>query len=65
MLAFEVNAAGYYSDTLLARERSGRPIATPDAQIAAMCLAHHAVCATRSTKDFVGTGIGPADPGVD
>lgn len=62
ILAFDEVAADRYSDVLLARERAGAPIATADAQIAAMCLANDAVLATRNTRDFVHTGVELLDP---
>jgi predicted nucleic acid-binding protein len=62
ILPFDDIAADHYADILLARERLGRPIHTADAQIAAICLAHGATCATRNTSDFVGTGVAVVDP---
>lgn len=43
---------------------AGLPISMADAQIAAICRSHDAVCATRNTKNFVGTGIELVDPWV-
>ena len=34
-------------DVVVAREAAGEPVSTADAQIAAICLAHGAICATR------------------
>lgn len=65
VLAFDEEAAGHYADILVARERAGSPISTADAQIAAICRAHGATCATRNIKDFAGTGIDLTDPWVD
>jgi predicted nucleic acid-binding protein len=65
ILAFEDTAAAYYADVLLAREAAGRPISTADAQIAAICLAHDATCATRNVRDFSHTGIDLLDPWSD
>lgn len=62
IIAFDAAAAPRYADILAARESAGLPIATGDAQIAAICRAHDATCATRSTKDFVHTGIPLIDP---
>ena len=57
ILAFDSNAA-----ILAAREHAGLPIRTADAQIAAICRAHGASCATRNTKDFAQTGIELINP---
>ena len=62
LLPFDDDCAGAYADILFERERAGLPIATADAQIAAICRTHDAVCATRNTKDFVKTGIELIDP---
>jgi toxin FitB len=62
VLAFDDKAADHYADVLVARERVGMPISTADAQIAAICRAHSASCATRNSKDFASTGIGLIDP---
>lgn len=62
IIAFDAAAAPRYADIVAARESAGLPIATGDAQIAAICRAHDAVCATRNTKDFVHTGIALIDP---
>jgi predicted nucleic acid-binding protein len=62
VLAFDDTAADHYADILAAREQASLPISTADAQIAAICRSNDAVCATRNTKDFVGTGIDLVDP---
>lgn len=62
IIAFDAVAAPRYADILAAREAAGLPIATGDAQIAAICRARDAVCATRNTKDFNGTGVALIDP---
>ena len=62
LLSFDEAAAERYADVLVAREAAGAPISTADAQIAAICLAHDATCATRNVKDFVHTGIQLIDP---
>lgn len=62
VLAFDDAAADHYADVLVARERAGIPISTADAQIAAICRASSASCATRNTKDFAYTGIELVDP---
>lgn len=65
ILAFDGEAASRYVDILVVRERAGLPISTADAQIAAICRSHDAVCATRNTKDFVSTGVELVNPWAD
>ncbi|MGO2745751.1 type II toxin-antitoxin system VapC family toxin [Microbacterium sp.] len=62
LLVFDDEAAEEYAEVLLAREQAGLPITTPDAQIAAICRAHGAVCATRNEKDFAETGVQVLNP---
>ncbi|ASK65097.1 VapC toxin family PIN domain ribonuclease [Brachybacterium avium] len=62
VLPFDDVAADRYADVLVARESTGAPISTADAQIAAICLAHGAICATRNVKDFQHTGVELVDP---
>ena len=62
MMPFDEAAAECYADVLVAREAVGAPISTADAQIAAICLAHDATCATRNAKDFAHTGIDLINP---
>lgn len=62
LLAFEEEAAVEYAEVLAAREQAGLPISTADAQIAAICRVHRAVCATRNLKDFALAGIELVDP---
>lgn len=62
VLPFDDLAADRYADVLVARESAGSPISTADAQIAAICLAHGATCATRNVKDFAHTGVELFDP---
>ena len=62
VLAFDVEAADHYADVLVARERAGMPISTADAQIAAICRANGATCATRNIKDLARTGVELVDP---
>ena len=57
LLAFDDDAAEEYADLLVVRERAGLPISMADAQIAAICRANGAVCATRNVKDFGETGV--------
>ena len=49
------------------RDALGRPISTPDAMIAAICLVHGAALATRNVRDFDGLDlrlINPFEPGA-
>lgn len=62
ILPFDDGAAEQYADVLVAREQAGLPIHTADAQIAAICRARRAVCATRNGKDFNATGVELVDP---
>ena len=60
--AFDVLAAEQYADVVTTRERTGKPISTSDAQIAAICRVLNATLATRNTADFTGTGVGLINP---
>jgi predicted nucleic acid-binding protein len=62
VLAFDADAAERYAEVLASREAAGAPVSTADAQIAAICLAHGATCATRNAKDFQHTGVELVDP---
>jgi predicted nucleic acid-binding protein len=62
VLPFDEAAAARYADVLAVRESVGLPISTADAQIASICLAHDATCATRNVKDFAHTGVDLVDP---
>lgn len=59
---FDFSATGPYASVRAVRIQSGRPIASQDAQIAAICAARQAVLATRNTKDFDGLGITLINP---
>ena len=62
VLPFDDAAADSYAGVLAARGAAGAPISTADAQIAAICLAHGAACATRNLKDFAHTGVELVNP---
>lgn len=62
VLTFEDDAAERYAEVLASREAAGAPVSNADAQIAAICLAHGATCATRNVKDFQHTGVELVDP---
>ena len=51
-LAFGSAAAKHYALVIAQRQRAGRPMATEDAQIAAIALAADLHLVTRNTKDF-------------
>jgi len=62
VVAFDDVAARRYADIAAGRERSGRPISGPDAQIAAICRSHAATVATRNVGDFTDTGVAVVNP---
>lgn len=62
IIAFDHDAAKQYGEIVATRERAGRPVGVPDAQIAAICRANGAPLATRDRADFEGTGIELVDP---
>jgi predicted nucleic acid-binding protein len=51
-LPFDELAAHEYAALVAARHKSGLPISTEDAQIAAIALQHDLLLATRNAKDF-------------
>lgn len=62
VLAFDSTCIHHYAEICAARERTGRPISTPDAQIAAVCRVRGAAVSTRNADDFADTGIEVVDP---
>lgn len=62
ILPFDGEAARCYAVIHRTRAEHGRPISTADAQIAAICMARRAVCATRNVRDFEETGIELVNP---
>lgn len=62
ILPFDEAAADHYAEIMAVSAKRGRQIPALDAQIAAICLANDAVCATRNTRDFEGTGVSLIDP---
>ncbi|WP_062385104.1 type II toxin-antitoxin system VapC family toxin [Demequina iriomotensis] len=62
VLPFDDAAAGRYAEILVSRERAGFPISMADAQIASICRAHDAACATRNVKDFAHAGVALINP---
>ena len=61
-LPFDSEAARLYAKIASARRANGKPISVPDAQIAAITLAHKAVLATRNIMDFEACGIQLVNP---
>ncbi|MCC7046172.1 MAG: type II toxin-antitoxin system VapC family toxin [Alphaproteobacteria bacterium] len=62
VLTFDSAAAEAFATIAIARRRAGRPIATFDAQIAAIARAHGASVATRNIADFEDCGVDLVDP---
>lgn len=62
VLPYDAVAAAHFAAIAAERERLGRPISGPDAQIAAICRSHGASLATRNVTDFTHTGIEVLDP---
>lgn len=62
ILAFDAAAARAFAVIAATRRRAGRPIALPDAQIAAIARAHRMAVATRNVDDFAECGVDPINP---
>ena len=62
IVPFDARAARRYGGIVTGREGVGRPIATADAQIAAICASREAWLATRNAADFDATGISLINP---
>ena len=62
IVSFDARAARRYGVIIAGREGVGRPIATADAQIAAICVSREASLATRNTADFDATGVSLTNP---
>ena len=62
VLPVDTAAAENYAVIASSRERAGKPIASFDALIAAVCRSRGAALATRNASDFDGTGIEIIDP---
>lgn len=62
ILSFTEEAAPPYADISATRRRAGLPIASLDAQIAAIARLHRATLATRNLADFRDCGVELADP---
>jgi len=62
VLAYDELAARHYARLQEVRRATGRALAVEDGMMAATCLAHGAVLATRNTADFEGLGVDLIDP---
>lgn len=62
ILPYDEGAARIYAEMSTARRRSGRPLATEDGMIAAICVRRGAALATRNVDDFDGLGLALIDP---
>lgn len=62
ILQVDTAVAEHYAVVASTRERAGKPIASMDALIAAVCRSRNAALATRNVADFDGTGIEIIDP---
>ena len=65
ILSFDSVAAVSFAQVTAGRERIGRPIKQPDAQIAAIARARGASLATRNVRDFEHCGITVINPWTD
>jgi len=61
-LSFDEGAARLYAQVAASRTKDGRPIATEDGMIAAICVRSGAALATRNVADFEGLGLALIDP---
>ena len=62
LLDFNIEAAWAYGRILATARGAGRPMAVPDAAIAAIAHANRCALATRNVKDFATTGLELVDP---
>jgi len=62
ILPFDSEAAVHYAEQVDASESAGRQVHMADAQIAAICIQHEAVLATRNIKDFETLNIETINP---
>ncbi|HLT00787.1 MAG TPA: type II toxin-antitoxin system VapC family toxin [Geminicoccaceae bacterium] len=62
LLDFNVDAAWAYGRILAGARSAGRPMAVPDAAIAAIAQVNGCALATRNVKDFTTTGLEVVDP---
>ena len=62
ILSFDAAAARAFAVIAATRRRAGRPIAMPDAQIAAIARANRMAVATRNVDDFAACGVDLINP---
>lgn len=62
ILPFDSGAAVHYAEQVVVSESAGRQVHMADAQIAAICIQHGAVLATRNIKDFETLGLETINP---
>lgn len=62
ILTFDQPAAVHFAEIAAYRKTIGKPISQFDAQIAAICLQHKAILATRNVDDFLDCGINIINP---
>lgn len=62
ILPFDSESAVHYAEQVAASESKGRQIHMADAQIAAICIRHEAVLATRNIKDFSSLNVETINP---
>ena len=62
IVSFDARAARRYGASVAGRSQSGGPIATADAQIAAICASREPRLATRNAADFDATQISLINP---
>jgi hypothetical protein len=62
VLAYDVRAAQIYSALVARSESKGRAVSIADTQIAAICIEHEALLATRNCKDFEHLGVQLINP---
>lgn len=62
ILSFDLRAAERYGLLMAQRRALGRPMSSPDGQIAAIASVHDAVLATRNTSDFEACGLSLFNP---
>ena len=62
VLPFDSGAASAYADIAAMRRSAGRPVTTPDCQIAAIARSRRMAVATRNVRDFEDADIEVVDP---
>lgn len=62
VLPYDGRAAQIYSALVARSESRGRAVSSADAQIAAICIEHQALLATRNCKDFEHLGVQLINP---